>query len=174
MAAYKIFELKIVISFDTGSHRFNLRAAAVIFHDEYVLLHQVEGDDFWCLPGGRMEPGEHAAQTVIREMEEEVGASVQIEKTLCIVENFFSYNGRPNHEIGIYLVARLEPGSPLLDLAVSHSGHERNKRLTLTWVARQRLSEIDVRPIFLRQLLQADRVALAHVIQQESHFEFSY
>jgi len=174
MAAYKIFELKIVISFDTGSHRFNLRAAAVIFHDEYVLLHQVEGDDFWCLPGGRMEPGEHAAQTVIREMEEEVGASVQIEKTLCIVENFFSYNGRPNHEIGIYLVARLEPGSPLLDLAVSHSGHERNKRLTFTWVARQRLSEIDVRPVFLRQLLQADRVALAHVIQQESHFEISY
>jgi len=174
MAAYKIFELKIVISFDTGSHRFNLRAAAVIFHDEYVLLHQVEGDDFWCLPGGRVEPGEHAAQTVIREMEEEVGASVQIEKTLCIVENFFSYNGRPNHEIGIYLVARLEPGSPLLDLAVSHSGHERNKRLTFTWVARQRLSEIDVRPVFLRQLLQADRVALAQVIQQESHFKISY
>ena len=171
MAAYKIFELKIVISFDTGSHRFNLRAAAVIFHDEYVLLHQVEGDDFWCLPGGRVEPGEHAAQTVIREMEEEVGASVQIEKTLCIVENFFSYNGRPNHEIGIYLVARLEPGSPLLDLAVSHSGHERNKRLTFTWVARQRLSEIEVRPVFLRQLLQVDRVDLAHVIQRESHFE---
>jgi 8-oxo-dGTP pyrophosphatase MutT (NUDIX family) len=163
-----------VISFDTGSHRFNLRAAAVIFQDEYVLLHQVEGDDFWCLPGGRVEPGEHAAQTVIREMEEEVGASVHIEKTLCIVENFFSYNGRPNHEIGLYLVARLEPGSPLLDLTVSHHGYEGNKHLTFTWVPRQRLSEIDVRPVFLRQLLQADRAALAHVIQQESHFEISY
>ncbi|MGY6125419.1 NUDIX hydrolase [Paraburkholderia strydomiana] len=163
-----------MISFDTGSHRFNLRAAAVIFQDDHVLLHQVEGDDFWCLPGGRVEPGEHAAQTVIREMEEEVGASVHIEKTLCIVENFFSYNGRPNHEIGFYLIARLEPGSPLLDLTVSHHGSEGNKRLTFTWVARRRLSEIDVRPVFLRQLLQADRVALAHVIQRESHFEVSY
>lgn len=39
------------------------RPAAVIFQDEYVLLHQVESDDFWCLPGGWVEPGEHAAQT---------------------------------------------------------------------------------------------------------------
>ncbi|WP_250468116.1 MULTISPECIES: NUDIX domain-containing protein [unclassified Caballeronia] len=163
-----------MISFDTGSHRFNLRAAAVIFQDDYVLLHQAEGDDFWCLPGGRVEPGEHAAQTVIREMEEEVGASVHIEKTLCIVENFFGYNGRLHHEIGFYMFARLEPGSPLLDLTASHYGSEGNKRLTFTWVPRRGLSEIDVRPVFLRQLLQADCAALAHVIQRESHFEVSY
>jgi 8-oxo-dGTP pyrophosphatase MutT (NUDIX family) len=163
-----------MISFDTGSHRFNLRAAAVIYQDEYVLLHQVEGDDFWCLPGGRVEPGEHAAQTVIREMREEVGAPVHIKKTLCIVENFFSHNGRLNHEIGLYLIARLEAGSPLLDLTVLHHGSEGSKRLTFSWVARQRLSEIEVRPVFLRQLLQVDRVDLAHVIQRESHFEISY
>jgi len=159
---------------DTESHRFNLRAAAIIFQGEYVLLHRVEGDDFWCLPGGRVEPGEQAAQTVIRELEEEVGARVHIERTLCIVENFFSYNGRPNHEIGLYLVARLELGSPLLDLTVSHQGCEGAKRLTFSWFSRQRLSEIEIRPVFLRQLLQVDRAAIAHVIQRESHFEFSY
>ena len=163
-----------MISFDTVSHRFNLRAAAVIFQDEHVLLHQVEGDDFLCLPGGRVETGEHAAQTVIREMKEEIGASVRIEKTLCIVENFFSHNGRPNHEIGLYVIARLEAGSPLLDLTVSHHGSEGTKRLTFSWFSRQRLSEIEIRPDFLRQLLQVDRAAIAHVIQQESHFEFSY
>jgi hypothetical protein len=31
-----------------------------------------------------------------------------------------------------------------------------------------------VRPVFLRELLQVDRVDLAHVIQRESHFEISY
>ncbi|WP_084688086.1 NUDIX hydrolase [Paraburkholderia oxyphila] len=163
-----------MIAFDTGSHRFNLRAAAVIFHDEYVLLHQVEGDDFWYLPGGRVEPGEHAAQTVIREIQEEVGASIHVEKTLCIAENFFSHNGQPYHEIGLYFIARLEAGSPLLDLTVSHHGSEGSKRLTFSWVARQRLSEIEVRPVFLRQLLQVDRVAIAHVIQRDPHFDISY
>ncbi|SIT49222.1 NUDIX hydrolase (fragment) [Paraburkholderia ribeironis] len=59
-----------MISFDTGSHRFKLSAAAVIFQDEYVLLHQVDGDEFWSLPSGTIEPSEHAAQTVIREMQD--------------------------------------------------------------------------------------------------------
>jgi ADP-ribose pyrophosphatase YjhB (NUDIX family) len=136
MSAHKIFEIRIVISFDTKSHRLNLRAAAVIFHNEHVLLHQVEGNDFWRLPGGRVEPGEHASQTVIREMKEEVGASVQIEKALCIVENFFSYRERPHHEIGLYLIARLEPGSTLLNVTVLHSGSEGDKRLTFMWVDR--------------------------------------
>jgi len=139
-----------------------------------VLLHLVEGDDFWCLPGGRVEPGEHAAQTVIREMQEEIGAFVHIEETLCIVENFFSHKGRPNHEIGLYLIASLELGSPLLDLMVLHHGSEGTKRLTFSWVSRQRLAEIDLRPVFLRQLLQVDRVGVAHVVQRDPHFEILY
>jgi hypothetical protein len=60
-----------MISFDAGTHRFNLRAAAVIFQGAYVLQHRVDGDDFWSLPGGRVEPGEDAAKTAIREMLEE-------------------------------------------------------------------------------------------------------
>ena len=163
-----------MISFDTGSHRFNLRAAAVIFRGEDVLLHQVDGDEFWSLPGGRIEPGEHAAQTVIREMQEEIGAAIHIEKTLCIAENFFTYNEQPTHEVGIYLVARLEPGSPLLDLTGSHFGSEGHKRLKFAWFSRQQLSDIDLRPVFLQRLLQAGNASVAHVIQRESHFEISY
>ena len=58
-----------------------------------VLLHQADGDDFRCLSGGRVEPEQNAAQTVIREMQVEVRAFIQTEKTLCIVDNFFSHNG---------------------------------------------------------------------------------
>lgn len=112
--------------------------------------------------------------TVIREMQEEVGASVHVERTLCIAENFFSHNGWLNHGIGLYLIARLDTKSPLLDLTVSHHGSEGAKRLTFSWFSRQRLSEIEVRPVFLRQLLRVDRATIAHVIQRESHFEISY
>ncbi|MGM3277105.1 NUDIX hydrolase [Ralstonia sp. 24A2] len=163
-----------MISFDTGSHHFNLRAAAVIFRGEHVLLHRADGDTFWTLPGGRVEPGEHAARTVIREMQEEVGVAICPEKTLCIVENFFTHNGQPNHELGIYIVASLEPGSPLLDLSATHLGSEQGKRLTFSWFSLQQLSDIDLRPIFLQRLLQAGDLSLAHVIQRESHFEISY
>ena len=59
-----------MISFDLGSHRFQVRAAAVIVHEESVLLHRLESDDFWALPGGRVEPGEEASDTVVRELYE--------------------------------------------------------------------------------------------------------
>ena len=166
--------MHIMISFDAGTHRFNLRAAAVIFQRAYVLLHRVDGDDFWSLPGGRVEPGEDAAKTAIREMLEEVGASIQINKMLCVVENFFSHKGQENHEIGLYFTASLVPGSPLLNLTTTHRGSEEGKGLTFSWFSRQRLSEIEMRPVCLRQLLQSDPIQLAHIVQRDSNFEISY
>ena len=156
-----------MISFDTGNHRFNLRAAAIIVQGEYVLLHRLDGDDFWSLPGGRVEPGEHAAQTVVREMQEEVGASIRIGKMLCVVENFFIHNGRRNHEIGLYFAATLEPDSPLLDLAVAHRGSEKDKGLTFAWFLRRELSDMDVRPAFLRQFFKSNLTQMVHVVQQD-------
>jgi ADP-ribose pyrophosphatase YjhB (NUDIX family) len=77
-----------MIAFDLGTHRFHFRAAVVITTSDHVLLHQVEGQDFWCLPGGRVEPGERAEQTVIRQMREEVNADIDVGILLWSVENF--------------------------------------------------------------------------------------
>jgi ADP-ribose pyrophosphatase YjhB (NUDIX family) len=157
-----------MISFDTETHRFNLRAAAIIFHDEHVLLHRIEGDEFWSLPGGRVEPGEDAAATVVREMQEEIGVRVRVERMACVVENFFEYDERAHHEIGLCFLATIEPGSPLLDLAQTHRGSEGGKQLAFSWFARNQLTHVDVRPRFLRDLLRAERIELTHVVQRNA------
>jgi len=155
-----------MISFDTETHRFNLRAAAIIFHDGHVLLHRIEGDTFWSLPGGRVEPGEDAATTVVREMQEEIGVQVRVERMACVVENFFDYNEQSHHEIGLCFIAAIESGSALLDLTRTHRGSEGGKRLSFSWFARDQLSHIDVRPRGLRDLLSAERIELTHVVQR--------
>ena len=158
----------LMISFDTNTHRFNLRAAAIIFHDGHVLLHQIEGDEFWSLPGGRVEPGEDAATTVVREMQEEIGVQVRVERMACVVENFFEYNERAHHEIGLCFIADIESGSALLDITRTHGGSEGGKRLVFSWFARNELSHVDVRPRFLRDLLSAERIELTHVVQRDA------
>ncbi|EMR12100.1 NUDIX hydrolase [Methylophaga lonarensis MPL] len=75
-----------MISFAAGGHHFNLRAAAVIVDRGKVLLHKIAGDNFWSVPGGRVEPGETAAQAVIREIFEETGEQAQCEQLLWVAE----------------------------------------------------------------------------------------
>ena len=94
-----------MISFDAANHRFNLRAAAVFIQENYVLLHRMESDVIWALPGGRVEPGENAASAVVREMMEELGEVVHCGELLYVVENFFEHKSKPNHEVGTTFVA---------------------------------------------------------------------
>ncbi|WP_348753724.1 NUDIX domain-containing protein, partial [uncultured Aquincola sp.] len=67
-----------MISFSNSDWRFNLRAAAVVRHADFVLLHRLAGDAFWALPGGRVEMGETAEAAVRREMREELGTDVDV------------------------------------------------------------------------------------------------
>jgi ADP-ribose pyrophosphatase YjhB (NUDIX family) len=92
-----------MISFNAVNHRFNLWAAAIFFQGNSVLLHRLEGDAIWALPGGRLEPGEDAASAVVREMLEEVAEHVQCGELVYVVENFFEHQSQSNHEIGLYL-----------------------------------------------------------------------
>ena len=63
---------KRVLKFDVGDSCFNYRSAAVIIHDDHVLIHKSEKDYFWSLPGGRVEFFESSEDTIAREIYEEL------------------------------------------------------------------------------------------------------
>ena len=44
-----------MITFEKDYNKFNFRTVGVIIHDGKVLVHRAEKDDFWALPGGRVE-----------------------------------------------------------------------------------------------------------------------
>lgn len=62
-------------------------------HDE------VKGETFYRPLGGRIEFGEYAADTVKRELMEEIGAEVRDLRSLGTLENIFTYRGKPGHEL---------------------------------------------------------------------------
>lgn len=156
-----------MISIQIADHRFQLRAAAVVVHAGHVLLHRLEGDTFWALPGGRVEPGEDASATVVREMAEELDEHVACSDLLYVVENFFTHAGQKNHEIGFYFRVELAPKSTRLNLTQDHAGIEGSKRLQFRWFPTATLETVELRPAFLRQSLTQPLHGVRHFIQRD-------
>jgi 8-oxo-dGTP pyrophosphatase MutT (NUDIX family) len=59
----------------------------------------IKGQTFYRPLGGGIEFGELAQQTVVRELREEIGATVEDVEYLFTLENIFTYQGKPHHEI---------------------------------------------------------------------------
>ena len=60
--------------------RIRLGCSAVIFDEarEKVLLTKRADNGLWCLPGGGVDPGESVEETIIREVQEEIGLTVRV------------------------------------------------------------------------------------------------
>jgi len=57
-----------IVSFGSDGRTFNFRAAAVIVQGGRVLVHRADYEDFWSLPGGRVEMLEESRGALRREM----------------------------------------------------------------------------------------------------------
>lgn len=74
----------------------------------------VKHQTFYRPLGGGINFGEHAADAVARELREELGAAISAPKYLATLENIFTLNGQPRHElVWIYEAS-------LLDAALYH------------------------------------------------------
>lgn len=156
-----------MICFEAAGTRFQLRAAAVVRLDGCILLHRLEGDAFWCLPGGRVEPGEDGLATVVREMKEEVGEAVRGGRLLFLVENFFRFNDQAQHELGLYYDITLAATSPLRDTSRPHWGIEGDRRLEFRWFPIARMAEVVFYPNCLISALALDADELRHFVERE-------
>ncbi|MDP3724527.1 MAG: NUDIX hydrolase [bacterium] len=77
----------------TPEPRIRPAAKALILKDGrfLVIKEVIDGKDIWDLPGGKIEYGESAEETVLREVKEEVGLDVDVER--CIGYYWFIREG---------------------------------------------------------------------------------
>lgn len=155
-----------MIRFEKGNECFNYRVVGVAIHDNAVLLHQGEGEDFWTFPGGRAEFGESAEQTLRREMREEISVEVEVVRLLWFVEGFFTYAGTRYHEIALYFLMRLPPDCKYIVQPGPFEGREGAMKLTFQWFPNQLelLSSLPLLPSFLQSSLQELPESVRHVV----------
>ena len=87
------------ITINVEDYKLNVRAAGVIIHNGKILAHKNINSDHYALIGGRVEIGESSANTIKREIKEELGKDVEITGYISTIENFFEMKGSKYHEI---------------------------------------------------------------------------
>lgn len=134
------------------TEKVELTTLCLISRGEEILLQNRVKDDWrgYALPGGHIEPGESIVDSVIREMKEETGLTIQKPK-LCGIKQFPIDGGR-------YLVFLFKTDRFTGELCSSQEGK-------MEWVKRQDISHISA---------VADLDELIDVMEQDDLSEFQY
>jgi 8-oxo-dGTP pyrophosphatase MutT (NUDIX family) len=136
---------------------FNFRVAGIAVVHNKLLMHKTTHDNFWSLPGGRVEFFEHSRQTLLREIIEETGYPVLVNELSWVVESFFEYNQKNYHEIGFYY--RMQ----FIDLPTQEEFilTEGDTEFQFRWFDLEELDQLATYPeVITAELLRTDRGVL--------------
>jgi ADP-ribose pyrophosphatase YjhB (NUDIX family) len=75
-----------LFSHDTGYTTPKVDVRGAIFHNDALLLVRERSDGRWTLPGGWADAGEAPSECVVREVFEESGFQVRVEKLLAVYD----------------------------------------------------------------------------------------
>jgi 8-oxo-dGTP pyrophosphatase MutT (NUDIX family) len=160
-----------MISFTMHQARFDYRVAWVCVHEGHVLLQQAEYDPFWSLPGGRVEVLESSEAAIKREVQEELGLAkaLKIKRLLWVVENFFTSNDRPNHELGFYYQVDFENQPAIYDKNTTFTAtEEEGSRMLFRWFPLEALDQLHLYPTFLKTGLRNLPASVQHIVQKDA------
>lgn len=140
------------ITYISGDNKFNYRVCGILLHEHKILAMQDARSPYYYLPGGRVKLGETAEEAVQRELKEELGISVKIQRPLWLNQAFFTedVDHLHCHELCVYfLMDSLEHS--LLQKGEAFSVQEGERVLKFRWLPLESLETEYFYPLFLKK-----------------------
>ena len=112
------------------------RAQCIVHRQKRILMvkHRHEGQEWWCLPGGRIEANETPEQAALRELREECRVKGTIIRPTSVV------TFAPNDQYYTYLV---EIGTQIVSLGSDPEVKENQVLVDIAWMSLNELTERD-------------------------------
>ena len=154
-------DLSVVLN----NQKLNIRACAIIIHDNKLLVHNNVNESHVALVGGRVKIGESSEQTLKREIMEEMGKEIEIIEYVSTIENFFEADDMPYHEIMfVYRVDfKNEEDKKIIETIHNVEGDD---ELRYDWIDLDKIDEYPLKPDILKELLRNNKY-LGHGINDE-------
>ena len=144
----------------------NIRVGAIIMKDGQILMVGNERANYLYSVGGRIKFGETAEEAIVREVFEETGVKMEIDRLGFVHENYFygdapSNLGKLIYEISFFFYMKV----PSDFAPISESFTEDNSKEHLKWVSLD--EDIKMYPEFFRTELINPTDTVKHFIKDE-------
>ncbi|MGN1234946.1 MAG: NUDIX hydrolase [Christensenellaceae bacterium] len=144
----------------------NIRVGAIIMKDGKILMIGNERVDYLYSVGGRIKFGETAEEAVVREVFEETGVKMEIDRLGFVHENYFygdapSNRGKPVYEISFFFYMNV----PSDFAPISESVTEDNSKEYLRWVSLD--DNVKMYPEFFRTELKNPTDTIQYFVTDE-------
>ncbi len=150
------------ISIKMEGGRFNYRVGAIIIDGGRILMVKNSGMPFYYTVGGRVKFGATAEDSVLREVFEETGVRLEIDRLIFVHENFFTFDvsGEFFHEISLFFLMKPNP-----QLKESRGGHtEDYGEVEHRWLPIDELSDEPIYPDFFKTELKRITGEIKHFV----------
>ena len=150
----------------------NIRAGAIIMKDGKLLMVSNDRDYLYSV-GGRVKFGETAEEAVVREVFEETGVQMEIDRLGFVHENYF-YGDAPSnrnkliYEISFFFYMKV----PDAFAPTSECFTEENSKEHLRWVALD--EDVKMYPEFFRTELKNPTNTVKHFVKDERNDQLDF
>ena len=144
----------------------NIRVGGIIMRDGKLLMVGNERSDYLYSVGGRIKFGETAEEAIVREILEETGVKMEIDRLGFVHENYFYGDAPANLDKLIYEISFFFYMKVPQDFApISESFTEDQSKEYLKWVSLD--EDIKMYPTFFRTELQDPANTVKHFVTDE-------
>ena len=144
--------------------KFKFRVVGIAIHEHRVLLHKAEKNDFWSLPGGKIELFEPSVTALKRELREELRVGIEVERLIWVVEYFYPKKKKFIHEFAFYYLIKFHDNPEIYLKTDAFMGSEGDMKLYFKWYDLSDIHQLKIYPDFLKQRLNNIRTGIEHII----------
>lgn len=161
-------------TFETELGKFNYRVGLIILNGRKVLMACDPNEKrlYYYSVGGRVHFGESLEQAALRELKEETGITCELDRLVCIHENFFTTDdGIPFHEVSCFFTVKTN--QLLLQLPDGHPTCGGPDGEYLEWICLDNCGDITIYPDFLKTVDFAKDTEFRHFITKDRKLTLS-
>lgn len=149
------------VGYKNGNENFSLRAAALIIHDNKLLLAKSDNYECYYTVGGGIHQNELSSEAVIRECYEETGYHLEIDRLVFVQERFFSLGNINYHEVVFFYLMKD------MTFEICDGLNTDQKSEHLYWIPIETLENINLVPSFLKTAMKKIPDEVTQIISYE-------